>query len=666
VRERPPLLLYLASSSDPSRTAVGPALAAAAERAGWRFECYYDALRRGRHFGGGDPAAARPGWPNGSLVAGGRHADQLLWLSTHFRIAALGDTASALWPVLDELEAESLARTAQPHELYAAAFPRLGEPFPRRVLVIDATPQGEHRICVAPYLYPAFLAGEPAVGLEARAASGARKGVEELGAKRFEGLYVESARARAFPGGFAAHEGQIADRDYAEVTAELAERHAGWARGVLIGDPDLVATQLGRGVSLRLAPLYGRPQTRAITRAEAAIRSAREPVYGRQYDDHDFFTLARLGRGLQVVDPGPPFEAARRLGPEPTPPKDFADDPDDDQLERWAREGRVLSTLLLWCGMVRELDCLPRLIDLVAETGLSAGLLTTAEALELAGGSALFLLRVPTERGGVLGRLEPLLASTGRGVAAEVLLPESVLSNALAEARGAAAARLPPGPEGWWPLLDAPLEAVRPSRLAWRSGQPALLFEPRGDRIGEEPRSFPATARRPDLRAAVGTLVRRSALQRLFEPRREFDHARPGEIEPRIAEAVRGAGFSYMWTKARFGSPALALRSNGFVALTLTAGNWDGWSPFYTVGSARDLKRAERRLIRAARPGWLVGTIDSPLWALSGELLEHGSGLYRMATLTARGGASGLLVNTTPRVIARYARLLDDLGLLNA
>ena len=43
---RPELLLYLASGADVGRFSVGPALAAAAARAGWAFECYYDELRR--------------------------------------------------------------------------------------------------------------------------------------------------------------------------------------------------------------------------------------------------------------------------------------------------------------------------------------------------------------------------------------------------------------------------------------------------------------------------------------------------------------------------------------------------------------------------------------------------------------------------------------------
>ncbi len=648
---RPRLMLYLASSADPARMAVGPALAAAAERSGWRFECYYDALRRGRHFGGGDPSEAPPGWPNGSLVAGGRHADELRWLASRFDISALGDPAAVLWPVLDELGVEALARSTAPRELYAAAFARLGEPLPRRALVVDASPQGRQGVVVAPYLFPALLAGEPVLGLEAGS------GREALDAERFDGLFVR-------PGvdWLDSNEGEVGDREYAELTAELAEKHSGWARGVLLGDPELVAAQLGRAASLRLAPLYGRPQVDVLERARPALARARGTVYGRQYDDRDFFELARSGRGLQVVDPGPPFESGRGLGSAPAAVNAPAE-PDDDQLERWAREGRVLSTLLFWCGMVRELDCLPRLIDLVAETGLASGLVTTAEALDLAGGSPIFLLGVPPERGGVLGLLEPLLGSTGRGVAAETLLPPEAIAEPLREARGAAAARLPASlePRGWWPLLDAPLQPARPPRVAFRSGRPRLLFSPRGAAAASEAEGAPARA---DLRSAVGTLVRRSPLERLFEARRPFEDTRPGNLDAVLAEAVLEAGFSYMWTKAGFGRAAVAFRRDEFVALTLTAGNWDGWSPFYTVGGVHDLRRAERRLLRGRRPGWLVGTIDSPLWALSGEVLERGGGLYRIAELTARGGASGRLVNVTPGVIARYARLLERRGLL--
>jgi hypothetical protein len=564
-------------------------------------------------------------------------------------VVALGDPGSPLWPTLDEA-ADALARSASPAELYAAAFERLVVEVPELVLVLDAVSQGSAAISTAPFLYPAFFAGPAALGLEASAGAEEREALERLGARRFVGLGLAPERAAEFPGGLDAEEPFDLSAGWAGFTAEAAARHRSWGRGVLLGDPAVVTAQLPKARRLRLLPLHGRPQTEAVDAAREIVEAAAEPVFGRQWDDRDFFELARHGRGLQVVDPGPPLEAAR--GAPPALPG--ADDPDDAELERWAREGRVLSTLLFWCGMVRELDCLPRLVDLVAETGVSAGLVTTAELVELAGDSDLFLLGVPPERGGVQGLLEPLLGSTGRGVAAEALLPEGRLGEALADARRAFPV------DGWWPLLDAPLEPARRTHVAWRSGRPALLFEPRGG--GSAPTS--SQPGRPDLRGLAGAAVRATPLERLFEPRRPFDDSRPGAFEPRVAQAVRDAGFAYMWTKAGFGRPRIAFREAEFVALTLTAGNWDGWSPFYTVGSAVDLKRAERRLLRTRRPGWLVGTIDSPLWALSGEILEHGSELYRIAELTARGGASGRLLNVTPRVIARYAVVLDELGLL--
>jgi hypothetical protein len=659
---RRPLLLYLSNARDPQRIAVAPALAAAAERAGWGFECYYDDLRKGRHFGGGDPAAVPAGWSAGSLVTGGRHADQLLWLSTGFHLVALGDPASLLWPVVEAAAGEVLARSLDPAELYEAAFSRLGEPLPAAVVVVDAFPQGRERLVVAPYLYPAFFGGEGLLGVEVTGDGPTRARLGALGATEFRGLYLEPSRADAFPGGLDANDGRVDAETYALLTATLAEQHAGWGRGVLVGDPELVAAQLPKARRLRLLPLYGRPQSEAVARSEELIRNAQEPVFGRQYDDRDFFSIARAGHGLQVVDPGPPFDSAAELSARlPAPPGPLWDaEPDDRQLERWAAEGRVLVTLLLWSGMVRELDCIPRLVDVVAAAGLRAGLVITRQTLEYGAGWPLSLLAVPPDRGGVFGLLEPLLACTGDGVAAETLMPPETFAVALAEARAGCAELLPEElvPRGWWPLLDAPLVSHRTAPVSWRSHRPVIRFTPRGPVHPD--RGVSAVGPRPDLRSRFGAAVRNSRLESLFEARRPYDDMRPGAIDERVAEAVRSAGFSYMWSKAAFGRPSVVFRRGEFIALSLTAGNWDGWSPFYTLGSVRDLIRAERRLLRAGRPGWLAGTIDAPLWALPGEFLERSTGLFRIAELAAAGGSSGRLVNVTPHVVARYARLLDE------
>jgi hypothetical protein len=657
------LLLYLSHSGDPHRSAVGPVLAAAAERVGWGFECYFARLGRGRHFGGGDPEAARPGWPEGGLVAGGRHMDHLAWLGAAYRLVALGDPTSPLWPALETLGAEALARSLDPAELFRSAFDRLGQRVPTTVLVLDAGPQGRRGLRVAPYLYPSFLAGEAVMGVDVSIGAEGRSRLEELGAGSFRGLYVERSRAAGFPGGLDFTDGAVGGEGYASLTSKLAHRHRAWGRGVLLGDPDLVAAQLPKARRLRLLPLYGRPQTEVIARARELVRGAREPVYGRQYDDRDFLALAEHGHGLQIVDPAPPFDAGADV-PRPRgrlEGRSENEEPDDDQLARWAEEGRVLATVLFWSGMIREVDCLPRLVDLAATLQLRAGLVLTTEVVRHTADPLLSLLASPRDRGGVGGLLEPLLAGTGYGVAAEALLPPGVLEDRLRVARAEMETLLPEGLplRGWWALLDTSLVPVRTSRVGWREGRPVFRFRPRGPgsvstrAVGEEVGGR-------DLRARAGNVIRRWNLDRFLDPLRPFEDARPGPFEERIGRAVAAAGFSYQWTKAGFGRPRVAFRDGTLVALPFTAGNWDGWTPFYTLGHPADVVLAERRLLGSGRPGWLAGTIDSPLWAFSGEVLEHGSRMYRIAELIARGGRSGRLLNVTPNTIARYARLLEE------
>jgi hypothetical protein len=67
-------------------------------------------------------------------------------------------------------------------------------------------------------------------------------------------------------------------------------------------------------------------------------------------------------------------------------------------------------------------------------------------------------------------------------------------------------------------------------------------------------------------------------------------------------------------------------------------------------------------LLSQKRPGWLVGTLDTCLWAFTGPIWSHGAELRQMAEFLARGGDTGRLINVTPHVVARYARLLTEKG----
>lgn len=104
----------------------------------------------------------------------------------------------------------------------------------------------------------------------------------------------------------------------------------------------------------------------------------------------------------------------------------------------------------------------------------------------------------------------------------------------------------------------------------------------------------------------------------------------------------------------------MVYRDGEFVALNYTAGRWDGWTPFETINEVRDLQHAEKGLMRRGRPGWLLGGIDTCLWAFSGELWQRAPELAEIAGYVASGGSSGKLINVRPHVVARYARIMDE------
>src|SRR5439155_26027913 len=239
---RPHLLLYLADASSPARLAIAPALAAAAARAGWVFDCYYDALRAGRHFGGPIPEDVPKGRASGSPFAGGGHEAKLLWLASRFEVTAVGDGASSLLPVLEAAGADVLAGSAEPGQVYEAAFGALGADIPSRLIVVDGRPQGPSGMIVAPYLYPAFFADDPALGVDVSADEQQVAQLETLGVESIEALLIDEVRAAGFPRRL---DGEVASTHatYESLTAALAERWAAWGAGVLLGDPELVAAQ---------------------------------------------------------------------------------------------------------------------------------------------------------------------------------------------------------------------------------------------------------------------------------------------------------------------------------------------------------------------------------------------------------------------------------------
>ena len=643
-RARPGLLLLFAPAGHVHRDAVCATLAWIAAAEGLAFECYYEGAASGVHFGGGLPWNHHPADLRGGTFSGGHHLEQLALTIQRFdcQAACLGPT------IFDALLRRSRvpirATSSDVVEFYGELFASGSIDQPTSVLAIGAAgpinlvPYACHEVVRRKVL--AVAADDPGI-------------VERLGRH----YTVE----HLWPSSEAAGPQVVADR-----SLEQAAMWSARPTSYLLGDPELAGRWIPSAVRHGWAPLYGIPQADVVRRLGDRLDGV-DLVWGRQQDDSDFLELSRRGVAFQLADPGrPPFPVIANGLPPTVPANVCTSEPADEELRRWARDGEFVASIVFWSGMVRELECLYALTDLVAASGVQGGLAMTTEALRYFDSSPLGLLATLPTQAGLAGRLEVLIASAGAGGMIESASPLHRFSATLR--RSVDAVRGPDGsplkPAGWWAVMDAPLlpRAVRRVRLqAW----------PPGPRVRYRRRPLEAAAldahsgSRRRTRLPLRTRVRESPLGGVFEPIRPFDDRRPGGPLRGVLEAVRDAGFEYALTKSEFGAPPTVVTGvTGLTAVNYTAGRWDGWTPFETINSLGDLAAGERRLRRAGRPGWLLGGIDTCLWAFSGHVLDRGPALREMCRWLAAGGASGRLHNVTPRTLSRYARILAELGVV--
>ena len=636
---RPGLLILFAPADHPHRDAVCATLAWVAAAEGRLFECYYDSRHSGVHFGGGLPWQAKPEDLRGGTFAGARHMEQFEMVASRFSCQAACLGATIFESAIAEAGMPVRARSGDVASFYRELFEGTTAAWPELLLVIA---RGGERVSLVPYACHevARRRALAIVGGDDQAFQQLAKGME------VELLWEDGQGAAT-----------VEERSLA-----MAERWAESTSTYFLGDPEAAGRWIPTAIREGWAPVFGIPQARVIDRLAGHLDSV-PVVWGRQQDDRDFLELSKQGVAFQLVDPGrPPFPILGRGARSRPRTAAVPEGPSDQELRRWAREGRILGTIVFWAGMVRELECLYGLAEIFGTTGLKAGLALTTDSFAHVDSTPLGLLSVEQELGGLRGQVETLLASAGAGGMIESAAPPERFARTLAQSTQALSERVGLGtmPAGWWAVMDAVLHPRRVRRITLETSPPRIALRYRRRPL-EDVAARPHGDRPRGLRARV----RESPVGGLFEPIRPFDGARPGTAARQVLAAVGAAGFEYALTKAEFGSPpTLVTGVANLTVLNYTAGRWDGWTPFETVNNLGDLVRAERRLLRSRKPGWLLGGIDSCLWTFSGHMLDRGPKLRDICAWMAGGGASGQIVNATPRTVARYARLLAGEGLV--
>jgi hypothetical protein len=664
------LLLLLSRFSDFSICPIAATLAWLCRSQGWAFDNYYDAFHEGVHFPGGDWRSLELGKLTGGTVCADRHFEEFYHLLLRFDVTVATTGEGVFDPSLKRLKVPIAVDSGKASLIYQKVFGHFGIPVPKTTVMIGAN------LDVALRGLEAYLAPEvwyrDGLGIHETISDGELNELCEPGSPIVCVCVNDAVLARLRERGYATEviDTVAENDDYLSVTERLARRWSRAAKGWIVGDPILACHWLPKSCEERLIPVYGVPQQKAIGELADLISAKARVVYGRQYSDHDFFALSRLNRSLQVVDPcRPPFQSVRHLDSTWGSPGSmggfFAPEYSDEQLREFGRANRVMVSLLFWSGMIRELVNLYPLMDLIATVRLRCGLVLTSESFRYMTHPPLELLTVPLEDGGVHPLVEVVLGSSGEGVAIESVMDGDTLRAGLTEALRVIKRKVGNEkyvPRGWWGTMDADLEGltgwgraplVRISReRPWVRVRVPADDTAAADSTGSRTRSF----HRP-----MRALGRALGLAPYVAPLRPYECFRAGPIKEDVVRAVKSAGLSYMFTKAGFNLPPdVQYLDDQFVALNYTAGQWDGWTPFETVNSIGDLRRAERKVLRSGRPGWIVSTIDTCQWAFGGEFWKRASALMEVSRFCSSGGSSGKLLNVKPYTLARYARILAE------
>lgn len=638
------LVMFLSTWDNPHKDAIAATLAWLTESVGSQFEVYYEASHSGKHF---SPYSPRDYF--GSTVLGGRHREKFYLLNKLFNVEYViyGQPKLFSSSLLKNIGANIIVETQDLSEFYQKLFSHFKVPLPKEmVLAKNRSFQGnligpskeEKRaypkklllnlrnkfsskgkqlllksIKVSPYCYPEIFYRQ-ALG----AVYTSRSILDLHKIADSTNMYtlflsdeeVNDAKTQGFN---VTVVDEILEGDtFWSITNRIASRWGSHFDGVAFSDPVLTSYWLPWLCRHKKLAVYEPLMENVRSQMRDLALSVKDKiVYGRHTNDRDITELSKDDIIFQIMDPCRPLfpvieEANYRMY---QPEKNCYElEPDDDTLKSFADEQKILCTFLFYCPDVRHAEVLPHILELSTLTQMKAGIAITAQWYQMVP-EILEMINVPLENGGVFPNVEPLLCSAGMGVGVEAkgFLKETTLRKHLMDAKEVISeiAGSKFLPKGHYPFLDT------------------LKDYPYSKRV----------------------------FNRVSTDRPSF-------------KTVEDLGFDYSVSYLSPGNPKTVYKSEDFIAVNHSSKQWEPYSPFLVMSDLNELKKLERSLALTRKSGWIIVTIDSPLWLFSYYQWRKSNALFDAASYVSRGGTSDKLVSVTPHAISRYARILDDKGLL--
>lgn len=414
-----------------------------------------------------------------------------------------------------------------------------------------------------------------------------------------------------------------ADDNYLSFTFRIAERWQNKAKGFDLCEPVLASYWLPFDIHNDRLPVCGEIMVEATEKMVPLVKAVGDNVvYGRYAggpicgarDDEELFPLFRNDIAFQVIEPNRPVLKSFSYQPKPFPQPEnspFDLEPPDEQLEEWASKGFILASMVFHSGELSHDDANYYLMEAAGLTQVRIGLPMQLPRYTF-DPDCVEPMHTPIEQGGVLGLCEPMLHSSGLGIHAEGIgTPETIAGM---------------------------MKTARDEITKW-SGE---RFAPRGVYCYLDTNP-------PDWKTHPNALWK----------------------------AIKEAGFEYVISSVSNGTSQVLYREGDFIVLNQNSYNMYPYSPFIRVNGVEQLAEMERVYTRNSHPGFILAVLDTPIFAYSSYLVKGKSRpmeflplVYKDAQLgdffeyISSHGATHKIRSATPHTIARYARLLNDMGLL--
>lgn len=627
-RQRKPLVLLLASASHPAKDLIASTLAWMCKDQQVEFDVYYASGDEKFIPGGGEHHQSHQGGAlfsvHGSMLIGGRHHQSIARVLAEFETTVVKIGAVH---VFDTLVLSSASTVLEPHgtivDLLETCSQALGREFPKEVVAVQT--EGlplELKYGIAQYVSPEVMerraAAVPLELQEQEISALAKLGVGTVWTISTH----ESSMAPWEDAGIAPKRAiELGATDtYLDVTFRIAEKWKENLSGFDLCEPVLASYWMPFVIRERRAQVIGENVKEAVARLVPLVLAKDDRVvYGRYAggyiggakDDEDYFELFRNDISFQVIEPGRPV------------------------LRVTSRNERRMPQ-----PAKAPSDLQPTDIQL-GEWASKGKILTTL----------MFHSGEMSHDDAVLNVMD-LCALTKVHVGLPVHVQRYLFNPDCVEPMS-----LPVAEGGVLGLCEPVLHSSGFGIIAESLGSPKKIAQMMGDA-------------RDRIADVAGERFTPKGVYCYMDALPQDWTARPEQLWDEIANA----GFEYVVSSVSPGPNRILFRRGDFVVLNMGGYNFFPYSPFMRVNSPAQMVDLERQLAVGGKSGWLVGVIDTPIFAYSsylnmGEsLLSVRDSIYSDVRLgkffdyIRNGGETHSIVSVTPHTIARYARILDDLA----